>query len=194
MRNPGDRTAVPGPRPRGTLPRRAADGSVSTPRVSRETSRSEGLRRRKRTLPRSSRQPNRAARPHGHLRTTGVPTPNLSTSRWGRCGGWGSAGNREAFPMPRCDPCRAWRPLVAQTSWVRLFGSGFTGRSHPCEVTPCPRSGSGSDRLPCQMTGHGRKARFLLPGSFVRECPPECPGFPRRHSVAGVGRLSPQRS
>lgn len=190
---PVTRSAVGGPRPRGTLPRRSADGTECSP------------------LWRECRAPTVSAAPntspcrvttahwgrHGlanRLRSTGIPTPNLSTLRWGRYGGWRSAGNREALPMPRCDPLQnlATSATPAANRQDRLFGSGPTGRSH--------RDGDALSKkwsvercvaTPARLATVGRYASCCCPGSFARRSPPKCPRFLisrtslRRHGGSG---------
>lgn len=83
-------------------------------------------------------------------------------------------GKRSRCPGAiRSEPGDLWRP---GRNRGRLSGSGSTGRSH-LAVTPCPRSGHRSGGSPRRAHGHVRKARFLLPGSFVRGGPPEGPGL-----------------
>jgi hypothetical protein len=130
------------------------------------------------------------------LRTTGFPTPNLSTLRWGRCGGWRSAGNREALPMPRCDPLQnlATSATPARERQDRLIGSGPTGRSH--------RDGDALSKKwsverpvtrPTRLATVGRYASCCCPGSFDRGSPRKCPRLSRtslrRH---GGSRGSPR--
>jgi len=184
------RTTVGGPRPRGTLPRRSADGTECS------------LGRECRT-PEDSAAPNTspcrvsAAPPGRHglanrLRTTGFPTPNLSTLRWGRCGGWRSAGNREALPMPRCDQLQnlATSATPTRERQDRLFGSGPTTRSH--------RDGDALSKkwsvercvtTPARLATVGRYASCCCPGSLARGSPLKCPRFSRtslrRHGGSG---------
>jgi len=83
------------------------------------------------------------------LRTTGFPTPNLSTLRWGRCGGWRSAGNRETFPMPRCDPLQNLATSATPTYTAGTDCSGQDPRyDSTVTVTPCPESGPWSGLSP----------------------------------------------
>lgn len=76
------------------------------------------------------------------LLTTGCPTPNLSTLRWGCYGGWRSAGNREALPLPRCDPFQNLATSATPDYTPGTDCSGQVPRDDlTSTVTPCPRSG-----------------------------------------------------
>lgn len=126
-------------------------------------------------------QPVGAARPRGRLRSTGFPTPDLSSSRRGRSGGRRSSGNREALPMPRCDPLRASRPLTA-LSGDQIVRVRFH-KAIPPEGDALSGDGHWSGRLPGRPTGHVRKVRFLLLESLGCGAHQNVPAFRGRRSV-----------
>jgi len=118
-------------------------------------------------LPSTGQQPSWAARPRGRLQTTGVPTPDLSTLRWGRFGGWCRpvAKKRSRAPVRTTPSLAASGPdEPGQIVWVR-----FHATIPPRRVTPCPNSGHVERHvtMPARMATVGRHASSCEEVSLV---------------------------